>query len=110
MKDFELYKNLLNNEMNVRSNENSRYYLIQISHSVLLQFVQAVFNSSCLVRASFCAYLCNYVTQLKSIIFVTVLLELIRLGDLVLWLSWPIGFWFLGCVRILVYVRLVFVW
>ncbi|CAL6027500.1 Hypothetical_protein [Hexamita inflata] len=33
----------------------------------------------------FCAYLCNCVTQLKSIISVTVLLELIRLGDLVLW-------------------------
>ncbi|CAL6088887.1 Hypothetical_protein [Hexamita inflata] len=33
----------------------------------------------------FCAYLRNCVTQLMSIISVTVLLELIRLGDLVLW-------------------------
>ncbi|CAL5995963.1 Hypothetical_protein [Hexamita inflata] len=46
----------------------------------LLQFVPAVFNSSCLVRAPFCAYLCNCVTQLKSIISVTVLLEFDKVG------------------------------
>ncbi|CAL5998671.1 Hypothetical_protein [Hexamita inflata] len=56
-------------------------YIINLNTSLgLLQFVPAVFNSSCLVRAPFCAYLCNCVTQLKSIISVTVLLEFDKVG------------------------------
>ncbi|CAL6106889.1 Hypothetical_protein [Hexamita inflata] len=57
------------------------YFFFNLNTSLgLLQFVPAVFNSSCLVRAPFCAYLCNCVTQLKSIISVTVLLEFDKVG------------------------------